>query len=556
MDYAFDRFLKYDEMRSWLEGQAAAHPELMTLESYGRSNEGRDLLVATITDTSTGAHDTKPAHWVDANIHSIEVTSGVAALYLIHYLLTSTDEETKRALATRTFYIAPRVNPDGVEWALADSPVFRRSSTRRWPYREDVDTPGLVAKDIDGDGRVLTMRIPDPNGWWTPSKKDPRIMAPVPPNGVPEGTPRYRLLTEGRLSGHDGFTMPTPRPAEGLDLNRNFPAGWGTGTPGSGDHPLSEPEIDQLVRAVRARPNVCGYNAFHTSGGVLLRPSSTQADSDLLPGDVWTWKEFGKVGTALTGYPVASVFEDFTWDKSQTMAGAADDWAYEHLGLFGWTTEFWDVVRQATGETQGGDFWYLGPDEDQEIAVLKWVDENEPELFVDWYSYDHPELGQIELGGFDGFRVWSNAPESRLVDEVKQHAPFAVYQALAAPCLEIPHTRAERLSDELVRVEVGVANTGWLPTDISAYARKNTLCLPAAVSLTGENGEAVEVVGGPARVEVGQLEGRRAGRFSGQNDGTPDRVLAQFTVRARAGQRLTVRATHERAGTALATLEV
>ena len=38
--------------------------------------------------------------------------------------------------------------------------------------------------------------------------------------------------------------------------------------PGSGDHPLSEPEIDALVRAIVARPNICGYNAFHTSGGV------------------------------------------------------------------------------------------------------------------------------------------------------------------------------------------------------------------------------------------------------------------------------------------------
>ena len=38
---------------------------------------------------------------------------------------------------------------------------------------------------------------------------------------------------------------------------------------GSGDHPLSEPEVDSLVRAIVARPNICGYNAFHTSGGVL-----------------------------------------------------------------------------------------------------------------------------------------------------------------------------------------------------------------------------------------------------------------------------------------------
>ena len=47
---------------------------------------------------------------------------------------------------------------------------------------------------------------------------------------------------------------------------------------GSGDHPLSEPEIDAVVRAITARPNICGFNAYHTYGGVLLRPSSTKAD--------------------------------------------------------------------------------------------------------------------------------------------------------------------------------------------------------------------------------------------------------------------------------------
>jgi murein tripeptide amidase MpaA len=72
----------------------------------------------TITDFATGAASTKPAHWVDANIHSVEVTAGIAACYLIHYLVdgyTRNDAQITNALRTRTFYIVPRVNPDGVE---------------------------------------------------------------------------------------------------------------------------------------------------------------------------------------------------------------------------------------------------------------------------------------------------------------------------------------------------------------------------------------------------------------------------------------------------------
>jgi len=543
MTYEFDRYLRYDELTAWLHATAAAHPDLVTIESYGHSHEGRDLWVATITDSSTGTHDTKPAHWVDANIHSVELTAGVAALRIIEHLVRGfgVDPLVTRALRTRTFYVVPRVNPDGVEWALADSPLYRRSSVRPWPWRDARRAPGLYVRDIDGDGRVLSMRIPDPNGAWRVSEHDPRLLAPVSFDGADDGAPRYRLLLEGELTDFDGFTVPTPAPPEGLDMNRNFPAGWGTAVRGSGDHPLSEPEIDALVRAIVARPNICGYNAFHTSGGVLLRPSSTQSDSALPPGDVWVWGQLGRRGTELTRYTVHSVFEDFTWDRKDTMSGAADDWAYEHLGIFGWTTEFWDVVHAATGTKQSTYFWYTGPTEDEELAVLRWSDEHHPEMFVDWYAFDHPQLGPVELGGWDEMCTWTNPPLGRLAAEVEGHAQFAIEQALAAPQIEIVHHDVVSLGDDTWRVAVGIANTGWLPTDISHRARTERLVRPLTAVIEG-----AEPIGSPARLKLGQLEGRAAARFAERNDGTPDRVLASWVVRG--SGTVTVRAEHPRAG--------
>jgi hypothetical protein len=545
LDYAFDRHLRYDDLTAWLHATAAAHPELVTVESYGRSHQGRDLWLVTVTDTSTGAHDTKPAHWVDANIHSVEVTAGVAALWLIERLVTGfgTDDTVTRALRTRTFYVVPRVNPDGVEWALADSPRYRRSSVRPWPWRDGRRLPGLLASDIDGDGRILSMRVADPNGAWMASAEDPRVLLPVPVDGTGPGVQRYRLFEEGDIADHDGFTVPTPRSPEGLDMNRNFPAGWGTGVTGSGDHPMSEPEIDALVRAIVARPNVCGYNAFHTSGGVLLRPLATGPDTMLPPLDAWVWKQLGERGTALTGYTVHSSFEEFTWDRNDTMAGAADDWAYEHLGLYAWTTEFWDVVHAATGKKPSTLIWYTGPTEDEELAVARWIDEHHPELLVDWYPFDHPQLGPVELGGWDAMWVWINPPLARLADEVRGHADFAVYQALAAPEVEVPHTAVRSLGGDAWIVEVGIANTGWLATYVTDRARKEHLVRPIVAELHG-----AEVVGGTARVELGQLEGRLSMRFAGYNDGTPDRALARWTVRAAAGTTVRVDVSHQRAG--------
>ncbi|MGZ4765623.1 MAG: M14 family metallopeptidase [Ilumatobacteraceae bacterium] len=553
MTYAFDRFLRYDELTAWLHEAAAAHPDLLMVESYGNSYEGRPLWLATITDAATGAHHTKPAHWVDANIHSVEVTASVAALRLIDRLLGGfgVDDTVTRAVQTRTFYVVPRVNPDGAEWALADSPRYRRSSTRPWPWHDAHRAPGLHERDIDGDGRILMMRIPDPNGAWTPSTEDPRILVPVPIEGTAAGTQRYRVLYEGEIVDHDGFTIPLPSPPEGLDMNRNFPAAWGTTVRGSGDHPLSEPEIDALVRAIVARPNVCGYNAYHTAAGVLLRPSSIKSDSSLAPLDLWTWNRFGERGAALTGYTVHSVFEDFTFDKTETMSGAADDWVYEHLGIFGWTTEFWDVVHAATGTKQSPHFWYTGPTNEDQLAVLRWSDENHPEMFVPWYPFEHPQLGSIELGGWNEMCTWANPPLGRLAAELEGHADFAIFQALAAPCVEIVRTAVVPLGGDTWRVEAGLANTGWLPTDVSQHARKQHMVLPVAATLSG-----ADVVGGPARVEVGQLEGRLQIRFSPGNDGTPDRTLVAWVVRAPAGTPINVEVSHPRAGSRNVTLSL
>lgn len=552
-NYAFDRFLRYDELTAWLDQLADEHPDLVRIEQYGTSFEGRDLLLVTVTDIATGAHDTKPAHWVDASIHAVELTATVAACHLLQYLVDGYargDAQIAKALQTRTFYVVPRVNPDGAEWALADSPRFRRSSVRPWPHADGRRWPGLLAEDIDGDGRILEMRIPDPDGSWMSHPDEPRLLVPVPFDGAPAGCERFRVLDEGTIEDYDGFTVPTPRPPEGLDMNRNFPAGWSTTVNGSGDHPLSEPEIDALVRAIAARPNICCTNAFHTSGGFLLRPSSTAADSTLPPNDVWVWKQFAERGTALTGYSAHGLFDDFTWDTSDTMSGAADDWGYEHLGVFSWTTEFWDIVHAATGTKVHTKVWYTGPTDDEALAVVRWLDGQPGDAatagFVDWYPFDHPQLGPVELGGWNHLYSWTNPPLHLLRQEVEAHGAFAVAQALAAPCLEIPHVNVVHLGEELWRVEVGVANSGWLPTHVTERAKKDGRLEPVVVELVGDGTDSdLDIVGGAARQRLGQLDGTLGATF-GRVGG--ERALATWTVRAPAGTTLTAIAAHQRAG--------
>ncbi len=102
-----------------------------------------------------------------------------------------------------------------------------------------------------------------------------------------------------------------------------------------------------------------------------------------------------------------------------------------------------------------------------------------------------------------------------------------------------------RLGDDQWRVEVGLANTGWLPTDVSQRARKERLVKPIVVELTGDG---LTVIDKPARREVGQLDGRAALRFKRRHDGTPDRVLVAWTVVAEEGAIANIVAKHDRSG--------
>src|SRR5216683_4097710 len=210
---AFDRFYRYADLTALLQAFAQEHPALVAIESIGKSHEGRDIWVLTVTNTATGPAAEKPAFWVDGNIHATEVAASAANLYFLHTLVTQygADPDVTRVLDTRTFYICPRINPDGAEWALADHPKWIRSSTRVYPYDEDA-IEGLTVEDIDGDGRILQMRIRDPNGLWKAHPREPRLMIRREPTEV--GGTYYRILPEGRLEGYDGFTLKVKRPRQ------------------------------------------------------------------------------------------------------------------------------------------------------------------------------------------------------------------------------------------------------------------------------------------------------------------------------------------------------
>ncbi|HET8968126.1 MAG TPA: M14 family zinc carboxypeptidase, partial [Gaiellaceae bacterium] len=212
MRVRFDRFYTYAELTETLEAWAEAFPTHFSLESIGKSYEGRDIWLCTITNAETGPPDEKPAVFVHAQIHAMEFTGTTAALTLVDRLLHEhgSDARVTHALDTRTFYVVPRVNPDGAEAGLADG-RWRRSSVRPYPLEEPED--GLHREDVDGDGRVLFMRVPDSNGSWKAHPDDARLLIARRPDDL-EGE-FFRVLPEGTIRNWDGVNIPIAPPLEG-----------------------------------------------------------------------------------------------------------------------------------------------------------------------------------------------------------------------------------------------------------------------------------------------------------------------------------------------------
>ena len=562
--FRYDRYPRFAELTELLETLARDHPDLVELSELGRSHEGREIWLATVTNRATGDHHTKPAIWFDGNIHATEVTPSVALLHLIEHLCTGhgADERITRALDTRTFYIVPRVNPDGAELALAEVPFEVRSTTRPWPRTEQ--QPGHVTGDIDHDGRSLQMRIVDPNGTWKPCPAAPDLLVPREPDEDGPG-PYYRLFREGRVQGYDGDTIPVAPPLAGIDSNRNFPYEWqrsaqiGFASSGHGDFPTSESEVRAVVQGVVDRPNIVAYFAHHTFSGVLLRPYSDRSDDAFPSVDKWIYDDLGARATEITGYPHVGVYDGFRYDPKHLITGVADDWAYHHRGLFAWTTEFWNPLVAAGIEDPHPIEWYREHPLDDELKLLAWVRDNVPDGYVDWYPYDHPELGSVELGGWNSWAVFLNPPPHLLADEIAPHSELAVFVALTSPLLRERSVSVERLGDDTWAVQVVVENAGWLSTNVTQRAVDAGVAEPvrATLSLPGD----AALVHGRTELDLGQLEGRALrrssiGMFAPPNDGTGDRAVARWTVRAPEGTAVAWQVGQPRAGRVGGTVEL
>ena len=514
------RYLDYAALTQQLATWEKKNPGLVRVSSLGKSAEGRDIPLVTIGhDPDEG----RPALWIDGNMHATEVCGSSVALAIAEDVIAihagksglSLPPHMAEALKEAIFYIVPRISPDGAEAVLKTGRYVRSSPS---DARRHKGHSYWESHDFDGDGNMGYMRQKSDDGELVELPEHPGVMVPRLPEDAP---PYYKLYPEGRIVNFDGRRIPDPYflSDNQYDFNRNFPYSWAPEheQAGAGDFPGSAPETRAILDFVTAHPNIFAWLNLHTFGGVLIRPLGDAPDHKMDQGDLAMYRQVEAWTKEFTTYPTVSGFHEFLYKPDTPLKGDLTDYAYHQRGCIAYVVELWDIFNQI-GVTPKKPFVdvYNRLDRKDFIALAKWdKDVNSGRVFKRWRKVSHPQLGEVEVGGLDLRVGVSNPPYEKIAEVCTQQSAAFLRVAALIPRVEVTVTSREQVGADLTRIELRIANKGYLGTYGLSSAKKLPFAEPLRATLEAEG---VKLCA-PAEpvIDIGHLEGWGRGLYNGVN---------------------------------------
>jgi hypothetical protein len=485
----FDTYHTPDVMYTWYQKWAELYPDITDLYEIGRSFEGRPILQMTITNKKTGKHTDKPAAYFEGGRHSGEITSSESVLWLTQHLLENygKDQSITQLVDTKTIYVRPENNPDGATMYL-----FSAQRNRSTVRPKDNDRDGLLDEDgeddLDADGIMYQMR----KKAVTPEDKEKAnfIADTRDPSGklmkrVKEGEGEWLVYSEG--IDNDGDGKYNEDGIGGLDLHRNYTMNWhpdeggdysgrGYTQGGAGEYPLSENETRATVVFLLSHPHVSVVNSMDTSVPMHLRgPSTSKSAESVFPSDLKLFRHFDSLGLSFTNYPWAgdvyevyntrSKINRFTGEptKPSPLFGHGPDFGYFIYGTIWYGDELWNHGAMKD-YNKDGDY--------DDYDALMWDNEgNGGKGFKPWTKFQHPVLGEIEMGGFHPKFFSQNGPPHQLENWAAKEARFNLAMAKELPQIEITDVTTKALANNEYEIRVKWTNTGKLPVALEQAKR-------------------------------------------------------------------------------------
>lgn len=478
----FNRWHDLPELYEDMARLEKAFPQFLKMESVGKSHDGRDIMLMKINNPKTGEEMSKAAMYIDANIHGNEIQGGEVCLYTIWYLMENYGriEKITRLVDERVFYIFPCVNPDGRQYFMEGDGGGAR--TGHVPVDDDND--GLYDEDgpndLNGNGVIEQIRKYVPGeGNYRISRVDPRIMEPVP---FGEKGDYILLGSEGLDDDGDGDINEDD--LGGYDPNRNWAIDWQPNyiQGGAMEYPFQLPEARAINDFLVAHPNIAGAQAYHNSGGMILRGPGAQDGGEFPASDVRAYDELGKNGERMLPFYRYIVI----WSGLYTVHGGFTDWTSDGLGIMSFSNELWS-----------GSQYFTSPElqkqtEDPNSPIsrttgsyffddhLEFGDE-----YMDWTEFKHPEYGDVEMGG--RWKKTRGRLPPRFMNEELCHRnmAFTLYQADEMPKMEAGEIVVKKLGGNTYQVWVDFTNPKVTPT-ITERAAANNVVRPDLITLDGK----------------------------------------------------------------------
>jgi len=530
----WNRYHDNKQIEQFCKDLQKAYPDLVKYESIGKSFEGRDIYVLTISALKEGVTDRKPGLWIDGNIHANELQGSEIAMYTAWYLAENYHQVPfiKELLRDKVFYIAPTINPDSRDYFIYEPNTMHSSRTGRRPFDNDGD--GLIAEDLyddlDGDGHIVMMRRKSKTGRYKVDHDNPNRMVLAKAGEVGE----YEMLGFEGID-NDGDGLVNEDITGTYDPNRDWGWNWQPNYVQSGAlyYPGTLPETMAVKDFFFKHTNIAGAQSYHNYGGMILRgPGAAEDERFYSRKDVQVYDALGKTGEKmLPGYNYIVIHKDL-----YTVFGGEIDFFALGRGIYTFSNELMTTFKlfnnkDEVSNRQNSEYYEFD-------KLLLFGD-----AYVPWKEFDHPQFGKIEIGGAKK-NYTRNHPGFLLLEDAHRNAAFTIYHGYHTPKLEFNDIEVKSLGNNLFEVKASVWNSRIIPTH-SDHDVRNKINRPNYISISG-----VEVIAGmriinndfnvtedqkfkPERIEIPAIDGMSEVKVKWIVKGNPNK--AKITVDSEKG---------------------
>ena len=523
------KYLDYAELTVLVAGWARDNPDIVRLSSLGATAEGRNIPLLTIGRDPDRA---RPAIWIDGNMHASELCGSSVALAIAEDVLSihrgaaiggakTLPAHMADAVRDALFYIVPRISPDGAEAVMKTGRYVRSSPI---DSRRNKGHAYWEAADVDGDGTMGFMRQACADGELVDLHDETGPTGAMVPRMPEDAGPFYKLYPEGTIVNFDGRRIPDPYflSDNQVDFNRNFPYQWAPEPQqeGAGDFPGSAPETRAIMDFATRHPHIFAWLNLHTFGGVLIRPLGDKPDHKMDQGDLAVFRQVEAWTKDHTGYPTVSGFHEFLYEPETPLHGDLSDYAYHQRGALAYVVELWDLFKQLGIERKKPFVDHYSKFSRKDMRALAAFDRehNAGRVFGAWKKVQHPQLGEVEVNGFDPrVGIW-NPPYERLAETCRTQSAAFLRVAALAPRLSLAVVSQDKVEGH-TRIDIRIANHGYLASYGLPSAKALPHCEPLRLRAVAEG--AVLLAPTEAVIEIGHLEGWGGGLYGGPSVFSP-----------------------------------